>query len=430
MSDQKSIAYKILEKLWRLNRIFCSSDYDYSLEYLSEFLPFKIHEYRSKDPYKGWVIPPKWDLEKATISLNGKLIYEVDHPLKIMGLSASFKGAVSLEELKKHLHYDSRNPENIPYHFRQHYRPWERDWGFCVTKHFFDSLKEGTYHVEIVTKESEGYLKVAEYIKEGKLKEGFAFVAHLDHPGMANDDLSGVAVGVELFHRLSKIETKFTYRLILVQEIIGSVHYLDKTLGKNSDLLESCFIEMLGTKTPLSLQSSLKKQSFLEATLEKTLLEQKIAFNKGDFRTIVSNDEAVFESHGIPMSSLARFPYPEYHSDKDNLSIMFDEELGQVTDLLFASIMNLEKGILLKKNFEGVFSLAHPSYDLYVDPGQPAFQSFENTSNVKLRALMDEMSFLPACSFVTQVAERLKLPEDLVLEYLRKCEAKGLVTLV
>ena len=430
MTVQPSISFQILDKLWRLNRIFCSSDYDASLDYLQHFLPFKIHEYRSKEPYKGWVIPPKWDLIKATINFKGKAIYEVDHPLKIIGLSKSFKGTVSLEELKLHLHYDHRNPNHIPYHFRQHYRPWEREWGFCVTQQFYDSLQNGMYDVDIVTDESEGYLKVAEYVKEGSNPESFAFVAHLDHPGMCNDDLSGVAVGVELFHRLSQIETKFSYRLVLVQEIIGSVHYLDKALGKNSNVLEACFIEMLGTKTELALQNSRHGKTYLEKTLEKTILDKKITFHQGPFRTIVSNDEAVWESHGIPMSSLARFPYPEYHSDKDNMSIMFEDQLKEVVTLLYDSLMNLEKGTLLKKKFEGVYSLAHPSYNLYIDPGQPAFRNLATAPGTKLRGLMDEMSLLPSVCFVETISSDLELPVESVLEYLRQWEEKGLISLI
>lgn len=425
-----SIAYQILEKLWKLNRIFCSSDYDASLEYLSTFLPFAIHQYSSTQPYKGWVIPPKWELIKGEIRCKGRVIYEADHPLKIIGISKSFQGEVSGDELKKHLHYDQRNPNNIPYHFRQHYRPWDRNWGFCVPQTFYDSLNEDIYEVEIITKESEGYLKVAEYIKPGKLQEGFAFVAHLDHPGMANDDLSGVAVGVELLHRLSQIETKFTYRLVLVQEIIGSVFYLDHEFSKGNPILESCFIEMLGSKTPLSFQYSRFGSSCLEKELKNALMKSGQQFTEGPFRSIVCNDECVWESYRIPMCSLSRFPYPEYHSDKDNLSIMSQEYLTDAVDILYDSLIALDKNILLKKQFEGVYSLAHPSFNLYIDPGQPAFNKLPSTSSVKLRSLMDEIPLLPKYSFINSIAEALQLPEDLVFNYLKQWEEKGLIDLM
>lgn len=430
MNQSQGIAYDSVKKLWRLNRIFCSSDYEASLKFLKEILPFQIHEYRSAEPYKGWVIPPKWDLVKGVIRREDQMIFTVDHPLKIIGLSCPFKGMVSLDVLKTHLHYDHRDPQRIPYHFRQHYRPWSRDWGFCVTKLFYDTLKEGIYEVDIVTEESEGYLKVAEYVKKGKSPISFAFVAHLDHPGMANDDLSGCAVGVELFKKLSQLETKFTYRLLLVQEIIGSVFYLDKTLGKHSQVIDSCFLEMLGSKTPLALQSSRRGNSFIETMLECVLEKQGLSYRKGTFRSIVCNDENVWESHGIPMCSLTRYPYPEYHSDHDNLSIISAEALQTSVELLFETIMQIDKMTLMTKNFEGVFSLAHPDFNLYVDPGQPAFGNLASESTAHLRLLMDDMSLLEKFSSVDALAAERQLPLELVLNYLRLWEVKGLVSLI
>jgi aminopeptidase-like protein len=137
------------------------------------------------------------------------------------------------------------------------YRSWDRDWGFCVTKRFFDSLKSGIYEVIIETEESEGILKVLDYTHKGALEECFTFVAHLDHPGVANDDLAGCAVGVELMRKLSQINTKYSYKLLLVPEIIGSEYYWGKTnTGNKNKILEAVFLEMLGTKTQLALQES------------------------------------------------------------------------------------------------------------------------------------------------------------------------------
>ncbi len=420
---QVTIAYQVIENLWRMNRIFCSSDYDESLKFLQTILPFKIHEYQTTSPYKGWVIPPKWDLVKGVIKKDGKTIFEVDHPLKIIGLSLSFTGTVSCEELQKHLHYDHRDNLSIPYHFRQHYRPWERNWGFCVSKAFYDSLEPGEYQVEIITKESQGILKVAEYEKVGDNKESLAFVAHLDHPGMANDDLSGVAVGVELFHKIAAMKTKFTYRLVIVQEIIGSVFYLDKTADSN--IIESCFLEMLGSATPLALQKSREEKSCIEE-----LLENNLSLSSGPFRSIICNDEVVWESHHIPMCTLTRYPYQEYHSDRDNLNIISKDSLASSVSHLYEVIKKFEKKILIKRNFEGLYSLAHPDYDLYIDPGQPAFAPLTDATLKNLRALMDEMPLLPNYKFVDQLAKDVNLPEQIVLDYLKGWQKKHLLTLI
>jgi len=422
---QTSVAFQVIQDLYRRDRNFCSSDYDACIDYLQKILPFAIYQYLSPQPMQGWVIPPKWDLLEGTISHQGTVIYEVDHPLKIVGLSAPFQGTVSREELRKHLHFDRRNPQSIPYHFRQHYRPWQRDWGFCVSQDFYDKLPEGNYEVSITTSESEGYLKVAEYTKAGDHPETFAFVAHLDHPGMANDDLAGVAVGVELFRRLAQQHTKFTYRLVIVQEIIGSVFYLPE---RRHDVMESLFLEMLGSRTELAFQESREGKSQLESCLLNAL--QSHTHRTGPFRSIVCNDENVWESYGIPMPSLSRYPYPEYHSDKDDPSIISQESLEESVQILLKMIKELDKSTLLRKKFQGVPALAHPSYDLYVDPGQPAFGSVAGKTVQSLRLVMDLLPMKPPAFFVESLAKEVELHPQEVLNYLRLWEQKGLIELV
>lgn len=422
------LARKIIDDLWLKNRNFCSSDYDACLDYFKTILPFHIHEYRCKGNDQGWVIPPKCDIIKATIAFEGREIFSAKTPLEIIGLSAPFKGKVSLAELKRHLHYDKRFPDAVPYHFRQNYRPWDRDWGFCVTQHFYDALQEGMYDIEILTKESEGYLRVAEVVKKGKTPYGFAFVAHLDHAGMANDDLAGVAVGVDLINRLSKRETKFTYRLILVQEIIGSFFYLK--YHHDPHVIESCFLEMLGSATPLALQASHQGKSHLEHAIEKVLIKKRIAHRTGKFREIICNDEVVWESMGIPMASLSRFPYAQYHSDKDNPSIISDAALEESISVLEQTIDTLDKSVLVCKHFMGVVGLSNPDYGLYVDPGQPAFNIFADANQQKLRQLMDLMPLIPPHIFAEQLSEQLGLPVQDVIAYLKQWQDKQLLALV
>lgn len=423
-----SVAWNIMQELWRLDRNFCSSDYDKSLSFLQGILPFTIHSYDNQAPHKGWTVPPRWDLVKAEIKFKGQVIYSADHPLKIIGLSVPFKGTVSLDELKKHLHFDRRDPTNIPYHFRQYYRTWERDWGFCVSQNFFDALKEGIYDVDIEIKESPGTLKVAEYVHKGAIEAGFVFVAHLDHPGMANDDLAGVAVGVDFFKKLSQIKTKFTWKLLLVQEMIGSVYFLDKTYNSDTPSIEGCFLEMLGSRTPLALQASRRGTTVLEKTLQANMEALNLLFNTGPFRSIVCNDEAIWESAGVPMCSLSRFPYPEYHSDKDNLDIIDPDNLEITSDLLFKTAQDLDKMTLIEKKFTGTYALAHPDFNLYIDPGQPAFDKFA-TSIPALRKLMDEMPLLPHYTLLESLCDELDVDPLSAREYLQLWENKGLLQL-
>lgn len=424
----ESVAFQIIQDLWRRNRIFCSSDYEECLRYLNALLPLNILSFPEEEVFNGWMIPPKWDLVEGKILFQGKEIFKVEHPLQIIGLSLPFKGVVSRDELRRHLHYDRRDPTSTPYHFRQHYRPWEREWGFCVPQQFYEQLQDGEYEVSIATQESPGVLQVAEHIKHGEHPETFAFVAHLDHPGMANDDLAGVAVGIEFMRRLNQQKTKFTYRLVLVQEMIGSVYYFGKGPAQNRAVLESCFLEMLGTHTQLAFQASREGNSQLERAIHSTL--QKYPHREGPFRSIICNDEVVWESYGIPMASLSRYPYPEYHSDKDNPSIIHPDALEEAVTILLEAVHKLDKSTLIRKKFEGVLALSNPTYNLYVDPGQPAFGTTAPAHIQKLRLLMDLMPMFPKQIFVEEIARQVDLPIPDILSYLRQWQAKDLLEII
>jgi hypothetical protein len=187
---------------------------------------------------------------------------------------------------------------------------------------------------------------------------------------------------------------------------------------------------MLGTKTPLALQATFQGNTFLENVLEKVLEESQIAYRKGKFREIICNDEVMWESVGIPMASLSRFPYPEYHSDKDNPEIIEESALEEAIRVLEQAVEKLERSTLIIKKFEGVIALSHPDYDLYVDPGQPAFNIIANDTQKKLRQVMDQLPLVPPFIFAEQLAKLIDIPVGDMLPYLKRWEAKGLLELI
>lgn len=425
-----SVMMKIIEDLAPLNRVFCSDDYDRSIDYLTKLLPFKIIEYKVSDEHNGWVIAPRWDVAKAEILKNGRVIYDgTKHALAVIALSKSFRGRVSCEELKQHLYYDQRYDDAVPFHFRQMYRAWERDWGFCVTRKFYDSLEPGEYEVVLDTRESKGVLKLLEYTHTGKLDEAIVIAAHLDHPGMANDDLAGCAVGVELFRRLRGRKTKFTFKLFLHQEVIGSEYYLGKM--NNADrgrILEGLFLEMLGTRTQLALQFSREGAGIIERAVADAANEMALSHRNAPSGSIIAVGDYVWESYGIPMAVLSRYPYPEYHCDRDNFALMCGESLEEAVELLLKALEKIETTSLIFKRFRGNICASNPKYGLYVDPGQAAFGGFSEDKTIKgLRALMDLIPVIKRPITLRQLAEKAGLPEETAAPYLNKWIEKGLI---
>jgi aminopeptidase-like protein len=420
---------QILRDLTPLNRAVCSLGYDRAVDYLCEVLPFRVISVPSSHEHNGWVIPPSWDVEEARIVKEGRTIYDgTAHPLGVIGLSRSFSGIVSLEELRGHLYFDHRHDDSIPFHYRQQFRSWFRDWGFCLPKRLFDQLAPGDYEVLIRTAEAPGVVKILEYQHEGSLNFTIVLGGNLDHAGVANDGLAGCVVGMEVMRRLRSRKTKFTYSLVLSPGIIGSELYLaGLSQAERGRILEGIFLEMLGSKTPLAVQDSRRSMVSVIHALKASLDQMGLPYRTGAFESIIVNDEYVWENYGIPMISFSRFPYPEYHSSNDSVEIIQETSLNEAVEALIQTVDRLEASPIVIKKFEGNICLSNPQYDLYVDSGQVALGDSQSDHQRRMRSLMD---FLPALDRPTSskaIADRFGLPEESTLEYLQRWATKGLI---
>jgi aminopeptidase-like protein len=423
---------QILERLTPLNRAVCSRGYDQAVDYLRELLPFQVISVPSSHEHNGWVIPPSWDVEEARIVKDGRTVYDgAAHPLGVIGLSKSFSGTVSLEELRRHLYYDHRYVDSIPFHYRQFFRSWNRDWGFCIPKQTFDQLEPGEYEVSIRTFETPGALKILEYTHRGALDFTIAFGGNLDHAGVANDGLAGCVVGLEVMRRLLGRKTRFTYSLVLSPGIIGSELYLaGLDQSERSRILEGIFLEMLGSATPLAVQESRQSMVSTLHALTASLDHLSLSYRTGLFESIIVNDEYVWENYGIPMLSFSRFPYPEYHSSRDTADIIQEASLDEAVDALMGTVDRLEASPMIVKKFEGNICLSNPQYDLYVDYGQIALGDTLSEQRQRMRRLMDLVPSLDRPVSVKSVADHVGIPENETMEYLQRWAAKGLIDLL
>jgi aminopeptidase-like protein len=423
---------QVLRDLTPLHRAVCSLGYDRAVNALCEELPFRVISVPSSHEHNGWVIPPSWDVEEATILKDGRMIYEgTAHPLGVIALSTSFSGTVSLDELRRHLHYDHRHDDWIPFHYRQQFRSWSRDWGFCVPKSLFDQLVPGDYEVVIRTAEAPGALKILEYKHQGSLNLTIVLGGNLDHAGVANDGVAGCVVGLEVMRRLRGRRTKFTYSLVLSPGIIGSELYLaGLNPAERSRILEGIFLEMLGSDTPLAVQESRRSMVSASHALKASLDQLGLTYRTGPFESIIVNDEYVWENYGIPMLSFSRFPYPEYHSSRDSVEIIKESSLNEAVDALMGTVDRLEASPMIVKKFEGNPCLSNPQYDLYIDVGQVALGDARSDRQRRLRHLMDFVPALDRPVSVKAVADHVGLGEDETLEYLQRWAVKGLIDML
>jgi aminopeptidase-like protein len=423
---------QIMRDLTPLNRAVCSRGYDRAVDYLREVLPFRVIAVPSSHEHNGWVIPPSWDVEEAKIVKDGRTVYDgAAHPLGVIALSKGFSGTVTLDELRRHLHFDHRHDDWIPFHYRQQFRSWSRDWGFCMPKRVFDQLVPGDYEVVIRTAEAPGTLKILEYQHQGSLDFTIVLGGNLDHAGVANDGLSGCVVGLEVLRRLQGRKTKFTYSLVLSPGIIGSELYLAGLSPlERSRILEGIFLEMLGSDTPLAVQESRRSMVSSLSTLRTSLDRLGLPYRTGPFESIIVNDEYVWENYGIPMLSFSRFPYPEYHSSQDSVDIIQEASLQEAADALIGAVDRLEASPIVIKKFAGNICLSNPQYDLYVDYGQIALGDVLSDQRRRMRRLMDFVPSLDRPISVRAVADHVGLLEEEALQYLGRWADKGLIDLL
>lgn len=408
---------RLIKDIWFKRRDIISEGFAQSLRSISKLVPLKIHQIPSGTKCWTWTVPEQWEVRTAYIEeLGGKRLLDLkDHPLHVMSYSLPVRKVVTRKELMKHLYTNPSRPHAIPFEFKY----YERDWGFCVQHERLKTFKKAKYRIAIDSHFRKGNLEVGEFTVKGKTSKTIVLVAHLCHPAMVNDDLAGVAVLVDIARRLRQRKNEYTYTILIVPETIGSIAYLSQNESIVSDLVGGIFLEMLGTRGPLALQLSRQGNTYLDRIARHVLREKSKGFREGPFRTIVENDEIVFNGPGInvPMISISRYPYPEYHTSDDNPSIIFRSKLEEARDRILDILMIVEKDFKPVRQFKGPIFLS--GYGLWVD-WRVNRKMNANLERIMLRLEGDQSAF--------DISAELGIDFSDVVEFLAKLYTKKLIT--
>jgi aminopeptidase-like protein/aminoglycoside N3'-acetyltransferase len=317
---------QIVRSLWYLPRDIVSDGYDAALQALSKQVPMTIHEYPTGTECFTWFIPEKWTCHEAYLeTMDGRRLFShSNNPLHVVSYSLPFEGEVIRDELFKHLHIPHKLSEAIPFVHKY----YERDWGLCCSRAMRESLTDERYRVVVKADFSYSTLKVGEVVVPGKSEECFVLCAHLCHPCMVNDDMAGVAVGIDVMRELLKRKKlHYTYRFIILPETIGSAAYLSHNEKLIPKMIGGLFLEMLGTRHHHMLKPSIVGDAQIDECIHHIVKEHDPQVWLGDPINDLLNDERMFNAPGVgvPMLSLSRTvpkcevdsPYKEYHSSFD-----------------------------------------------------------------------------------------------------------------
>lgn len=342
---------KTIHALWRLPRDLVSDGFDQALSALARDVRMTIHEYPSGSECFTWIVPEKWTCDEAFLeTIDGRRLFSyADNPLHVMSYSQPFEGVVTRDVLLEHLFVHPRLPEAIPFQFSY----YKSAWGLCCPQTLRQTLNDEAYRVVIRTRFSPGTLKVGEVVIPGRSDDAIVLCAHLCHPHMVNDDLSGVVVGMDIMRTLlARGNLRYTYRLVLLPETIGSAAYLSHSKDIIPSMKGGIFLEMLGTNHPHALQHSLTEDSVMDLVTGMVMRESDPDAWSGKFLGVILNDERMFNSQGVnvPMVSLSRVlpaghpdrPYREYHTSLDTPDMVNWQHLADSRDLVLRIIEALE----------------------------------------------------------------------------------------
>ena len=421
----------LIHELWFLPRDIVSDGYDQALNRLAKEAPMTVHEYPTGEACWTWRVPEKWTCHAAYLeTLDGRRLLDyASHPLHVVSYSLPYEGVVSRQELFQHLHVHPRLPEAIPFVFKY----YERDWGLCASQTLRDSLHEEAYRVVIRTAFEPGMLKVGEILIPGEKEETFVLAAHLCHPAMANDDLTGVVVGLDVARQLLQrpgngTSNYYSYRLLILPETIGSLAYLSHNEDQIPQMTAGLFLEMLGNAAPHALQGSFQPHSQADRCLVTALRGLDPAGYNAPYRTVIGNDERQFNAPGVrvPMLSLSRVegpesasrPYREYHSSLDTPAIVSGERLAASRQVVLGLIQAWERNQYVINRFKGEIFCS--GYGIWVD---------YRANPEGHRRLFEIMERCDGKHTVADIAFELDVSFQSVWEVIAMLQEKGLVRL-
>lgn len=254
---------------------------------------------------------------------------------------------IELAELERHLYSIPNIPNAIPY-VTSYY---EKRWGFCISHNEKIKLKNGKYKVFIDSKFNPNGSLIYGTLDIGATNptdETILITTYLCHPQMANNELSGPAVWVELIKWLKNLPNRrYNYKFLINPETIGSIAFISQNYDYLKSNIKAGFtLSCIGDDGDYSIvlspnENSLSDRAALNA-LKFTSNNPKIYsfLNRG-------SDERQFNTPNLNLgtSTLCRTKFGEfkqYHTSLDDLD--FVTPSGLEGGILYAkrSILNLE----------------------------------------------------------------------------------------
>lgn len=402
-------------------------------------LPLELRRYPSGLEYNGWIVPQNWRVKRAKLFRDSVEVFDgAQNALGVGYYSKSFAGEIDWPALQSKLVSNPALPDATMFHCMWQYRPWDADWRLSMPHRLRETLGPGRYRVELETEYAPGDMLVGVAHKKGRSDKTIVFNSNNCHPHMANDGFAGTAVLIRLMQWLAARETRYSYRLVIAPEHLGSVFYLrDLPAAEVDAMVCGVFEEMPGTSGPMKATATFKGGHPIDRAFANVLRHSGEAFALVPWRKGAGNDETVWEAPGyeVPFVEFTRCedqfaPYREYHSDLDSPDIIDEGRLGAMLDALCGVVEILEENATATRTFDGLICLSNPRYDLYMERPDPTVVKDLDADAEKWGHLLDCLfRYMDGSMTILDIAEKHDLPFARLARYLRRFEAAGLATL-
>jgi aminopeptidase-like protein len=335
----------LMIRLFNINRSLTGEGLRNTLDIIREIIPIGIHNIKSGSKVFDWNVPKEWIIREAwIITPSGKKICDFSvNNLHLVGYSLPINTKLKKEELEQHLHSLPDQPDAIPY-ITSYYKEY---WGFCISHNERIKLEDGIYEIFVDSELFDGVLNYADLIIPGRSKKEVLFSTYICHPSMANNELSGPVLAVELAKTLLKSENEYTYRFVFVPETIGSLVYLNNHLSHlKNHVIAGYVLTCVGDDNAVSYLESRYGNTYADKVARFALDDMKIDYKHYSFLERGS-DERQYCAPGIdlPVCSVMRSKYgtyPEYHTSLDNLDYISPQGLQLSYDIYIRIIDVIE----------------------------------------------------------------------------------------
>ena len=401
--------HKLAKKLWPINRSITGSGVVETLNILKTVVPeLKIKSFKSGSKVFDWKIPAEWEIKSAWVKdPTGKTIIDFSkNNLHLVGYSAPINKTIKLEKLNRHLHSIKEQPNAIPY-VTSYY---EKNWGFCLKHSIRKKLKKGNYRVFIDSKfKKNGKLSYGEILIPGKSKKEIFLSTYICHPSMANNELSGPCVVIYLAKWIKNLKNRrYSYRIVLVPETIGSIAYLSKNYKvMKKKIIAGYNICCIGDERNYSYLPS-RNSNTLSDFAAKHVLKWKVKKFKTYTWLDRGSDERQYCAPGIdlPVASVMRtkyLEYPEYHTSLDNLKkVVTPKGLNGGFNILKEILIVLEQNII-------------PKYTILCEPQLSKRNLYSKISKKNLKSknsymILHLLSLSDGKTSLIEIAEKCSMP--------------------